>query len=557
MTAIPFSIQHALFYLLSSYLWVCRVNCFYHISRSSCAIDCAFPIAGSDACISRTPWLILLFSSRKDTTSSNDDNSKRVFRRPSIPVIGPIPLAPPLLVGDNMVVKQPTPMQWTTFEEALWIHTNSNNSSTAVDASPIVAIMDEVTGKASSSFLGRYATIAAIMGQQRGNDNQEDTIAEASSVRLYGIGRAVLCDFYNRIPSSYTVTDKGIEDDDHEYDDDYDNTYLGSGQAPILMAEFELLSDMDTPAAYDAYHQTASSNSIRHASAWSSNFWSSLTLSSKAMDSILASQYSNGDEALSLSAYINSNNYYKKKIFNDLGYGFTSPVAAITHLARFGGQVSMMHDARRTLVSGIIAAKRRLQNKYSNLAEMDSQDGPQLLWNEMTSMWEQDSVSSSAEQIFNSGDSDDNSPILKSIEDQIEDYNDEKRKELRFLQRVTMRNGKLVSEMESYGMSYYGAFSSLSALTEEAMRQMEPYYSPSHREREEYKYEIQSFVAWKTLEGIVSQNDVALCLMCTSTKERLLRAYDIMYEHRLGLEALGEALSQELSSCGEECTDLW
>jgi hypothetical protein len=271
-----------------------------------------------------------------ERSNLGDQQSGRLSR-PSIPVIGPIPLAPPLMVGDDMIVKQPTPMQWTTFEEARWIHMNSHNMS-LVDAAPIVAVIDEVTGyKASNSFVtGRYATIAAIMGVQQLQDGNNDEIlggshssfTESSSVRLYGIGRAVLCEFYNRIPSTFTTANADEDEDDDEYDDymedDYDNTYLSSGRAPIIMAEFELLYDADVPKVFDDGDVTTA-NFRRHASAWSTNFWSSLTLSSKAMDSILASKYSNTGKILSLSSYNNNYQQNKKKVFNNLGDAYTSP----------------------------------------------------------------------------------------------------------------------------------------------------------------------------------------------------------------------------------------
>lgn len=585
-------IRYAYLVLLVKCQLAQRSHAFHLHYSSSCRTDCSLHGSHGSVSHSQNPLqfpFYLRYSSSDDNVEAErskigdkiGDQTSGRLSRPSIPVIGPIPLAPPLMVGDDMIVKQPTPMQWTTFEEARWIHMNSHNMS-LVDASPIVAVIDEVTGyKASNSFVtGRYATIAAIMGVQQLQDKDNDetiggsysSFTESSSVRLYGIGRAVLCEFYNRIPSAFTTafTEEDDEDDDDDdyTDDDYDYTYFSSGRAPIIMAEFELLYDVDVPKVYDDADANVA-NVRRHASAWSTNFWSSLTLSSKAMDSILASKYSNRGKILSLSSYNNNYQQNKKKVFDNLGDAYTSPAASIANLARFGGQVNMMHDSRRSLVSGIIAAKRRLQNYYDQLSSLNDygqslqpKGESKWLWNEMTDEWEQDSSSVEWEQ-------ETASLLLEREHDLIVDEsntasdepNDESPEnhstEVKSAQYLTMRNGKTVSEMENFGLSYYGAFSSLSSLTEEAMRRFKPYYSSSHREREEYTYEVQSFVAWKALEGIVSPNDVAWCLLCTSAKDRLLRAYDIMYEHRLGLEELVDSLSQELSSCGEECTDLW
>lgn len=78
-----------------------------------------------------------------------------------VPVIGPIPGAPPLLLGGELIVDQPTPFQWQTLHEAVMLHQkylkeqssnddndeDSSSMTTGIDAAPIVAVIDDVTGK--------------------------------------------------------------------------------------------------------------------------------------------------------------------------------------------------------------------------------------------------------------------------------------------------------------------------------------------------------------------------------------------------------------------------
>ena len=89
------------------------------------------------------------------------------------------------------------------------------------------------------------------------------------------------------------------------------------------------------------------------------------------------------------------------------------------------------------------------------------------------------------------------------------------------------------------------------------MLYLEPYYSPSHREREEYEAEIASFVAWRCLEEYVDPSDIAAALMTPSATERLNMAYEIMMRHREELNELVKTISDDLLECGDECKDLW
>ena len=82
-----------------------------------------------------------------------------------IPLVGPIPNQPPLLISGEMMLSPPTPMQWRALQEAVVVHRNSlargkekkdGSDSTSVgysdggtiDAAPLVAVIDETSGPA-------------------------------------------------------------------------------------------------------------------------------------------------------------------------------------------------------------------------------------------------------------------------------------------------------------------------------------------------------------------------------------------------------------------------
>ena len=89
------------------------------------------------------------------------------------------------------------------------------------------------------------------------------------------------------------------------------------------------------------------------------------------------------------------------------------------------------------------------------------------------------------------------------------------------------------------------------------MSLLEPFYSPHHREREEFEAEVASFVALRTLENYASPTELATALLKLTANERLDLSYEIMSRHKDELIALTRTMSKDLMDCGEECTDLW
>jgi hypothetical protein len=168
-----------------------------------------------------------------DEHSFSSSGSLQQEEHYTVPVIGPLLQGPPLLIGADLLLNPPTPIQWKTIEECVEIHSlarNNTNLTTAVlDAAPLVAIMD---GDESD---GCYATLAAIVGVTVNLDTPDaDSFRESlakigvettsgktysadSKIRLLGVGRVKLTHFANLD----TDTDEG----------------------PVVVARIDLLQD--------------------------------------------------------------------------------------------------------------------------------------------------------------------------------------------------------------------------------------------------------------------------------------------------------------------------
>uniref|UniRef100_A0A7S4J5L3 Uncharacterized protein n=1 Tax=Odontella aurita TaxID=265563 RepID=A0A7S4J5L3_9STRA len=388
---------------------------------------------------------------------------------------------------------------------------------------------------------GRYATLAAVVGisskggnrdgtSTRSNDDAENNFADSfmrfgvdddmispfsSTVRLVGVGRAVLRDFFYKTPTllhpearlgeaaSGGSAEWHVEDEDDE--DEWDDGYADS--TPIVMAEFTTLRDASTLSYGDSEKLgTKGARSAR-----------------------------------------------------------TSPVHAVAELHRVSNQVGWMHDSRRRLAAGLTAAKARLELRGKRKMwegedaraqeeeyEYDDYDGIGLTgsgFSTSVAQWEDDADDiMSVEELLikfhkqNSNEEEERSEAAASPEIEGRDLPSS-------LSRV--------AEMENYGLNYYSYFSSIPDLTSVALNTLEPYYSKEYREKEEHELQVFSFIAFRSLEGYADPMDLAWSLHCQSTIERLHRAYDIMLLHRRELEDIAEKISQELADCGEECTDLW
>ena len=203
----------------------------------------------------------------------------------------------------------------------------------------------------------------------------------------------------------------------------------------------------------------------------------------------------------------------------------SSDMHNIAELHRTANKVYRLHEERKNLVSGVRAGiarlfhgKKRLQEQNCDI-EFEDCDGLGLVGlvdGDATSNFEDVSVPAFEEHIRSD-----------------------------------------LETLDNYGFGYYGILSTMPDLTSQLMSTLEPYYSPQHREREEYGAEVASMVVFNTLKEYATPQELAASLLIPSATERLELGYAIMIRHRNELNDLVKIVSEELSECGEECTDLW
>jgi len=200
-----------------------------------------------------------------------------------------------------------------------------------------------------------------------------------------------------------------------------------------------------------------------------------------------------------------------------------SPIHTITELYRTANRVYRLHEERKKIVAGLKAAEARLilgkkrMNENCDI-EYEDCDGLGMLSGGVDFL----SNEGEAEEITTTG---------------------------------TARLSPL-AQKENYGFGSFGILSTIPDLTKELMCYLESYYSPSHRQREEYEAEIASFVAFKCLEEYVDPSDVAAAMLTSSATERLNMAYEVMMRHREELNECVKVIS-DLFECGDDCKDLW
>lgn len=392
----------------------------------------------------------------------------------TIPVLPPMPNALPLMMGSSLELDPPTLGQWQAMEESVVLHQKylQGANLTAIDAAPLVAVMDDYTWQVttttsmtasmttSASLTAqtkntkrRYATIAAVVGISASKKKVEErdfmeimtacrgTISPLSSkVRLVGVGRAELTDFFYQMPTELKI------DDDVEClldDDDDDNevpliTDFKDRQDPIVMAEFFILNDEPKSSLH-------SLNLIGEKGARSPNM---------------------------------------------------APVFAVQEMSRFANKVTRLHDDRRRLVNLVLSAKKRL----SEHNVFDDIDGLGTILS--------------------------NHDLLDETE------------------RLLL--------CDNFGLNYYSSFCSIPQLTGVAQDVLENYYSPARRSTEEYRLEVLSFVAFRSLEGYCRSSDLAWALVCTNSIERLHRAYELMQEHYWALKDIIKKTNEDLLAIGEQ-----
>lgn len=428
----------------------------------------------------------------------------------TLPVIGPLPGAPPLLVGSEMHLNAPTPLQWQALEEACLIHRAHLKDSTVpgIDSAPLVAILDEYTGSTSPSASkeGRYATIAAVLGVTVSKRHRIDltdassfmeslsamqgsSLPQGGNVRLLGIGRATLHSFHYQVPSdskddAETVMANEYDDDDDYYDDE--DEFEAFEEVPnVVMASFRLV-----------------------------------------LDDVCRPRSQNADQSQ-----------------------FSSPMHAVAEMSGLACKLQILHSERIQLVSGIKAALIRLDRAVTTgssdvdvVDDLEDHDGFGVLFAQKiggTLATAEHSLAGFERSPMGSVNqsSEDGSPTIQHSRPQVH---------LRTQERSNFGLGKASS-----------SFSTISELTSAQLEKLRPYYSPARRDTEDHYYEILSFVAVQALRDYVGPDNLGNLLKLRSTPERMQEAYSWMHEHVCDLLHDTEELRRRLTSCGEECTDLF
>jgi hypothetical protein len=463
----------------------------------------------------------------------NNDDGLRARIDPNavltIPVLGPFPGQPPLMLGAEMALDPPTPWQWQIIEEAVWQHhkhlrEEDDFYDASIDAAPLVAIMDSTTSL-NRGMVGRYATIAAVVGMTtsvagtaEGQHTKtldmtdvrsfqkslrlvgRDSVSPwESKVRLVGVGRATLRDFFYRIPSRHAadnVDEEGyvqkvkssspviescrnedMDDDDEEEDDDEDDDL----QMNLVMAHFQVVTD-----------GLSSSKDFQ--------------------------QQGRGRRGANRAAT-------------------ASPVHALSEMANWARKMDYLHQDRRRLVAGLQAASARLewaeQNRNDREDDLEDYDGLGMLTSRRDVPEEMEATQAAVEAILQTP------PAIRDEGEESESKSP-------------------LTGMVNYGMGYSASsFSTLPQVTDVWLDKLSPYYSPQFRSTEEYHYEILSFVAVLSVDKIIEEHDIGWALHCTNTLERMQQAYGWMCRHVRILQEEAAVASAELRDCGEECTDLW
>lgn len=223
---------------------------------------------------------------------------------------------------------------------------------------------------------------------------------------------------------------------------------------------------------------------------------------------------------------------------------------ALSELFNLVNKVSWIHDDRRKLISGLRAAKARLEiNEARKRGDIEYDDDLQD-FDGLGSLFQN--------YIPDHKRKEDDNQVGTSIDEFLSTFkgNMERIDPSELPQSHPTLLEKLEAS-ESYGMGYYGYFSSIGDLTKVTTNLLEPFYSHEYRDREENTAEITSFVALRALEGFIDNTDIASALKCASSVERLTCAFDLMLDHKIKLKQIAEKMSNLLRECGEECTDLW
>ena len=487
-----------------------------------------------------------------------------------------------------MTLVNPTPLQWKALSSAAVLPLRE-----VIDAAPVVAVMDEVSGAMEREIrlpgghvvLGRYATLAAVMGvRQQQNAELGSFVTEKGEgdVRLFGIGRCVITAFKNRIVeydieaaalAPLTENDgvqqigskdteveifTGNDDDCNDNDGceiDWDNMPGFGDEGLAVCGDETKVSENVEEITVD---RGMESDDDCNDNDGCDIDWDNMPgfgdeglavcgdetkveeiqiEIERGMESVEEDEIAEikSGTPIIIGEFSMLNDFETSSSLDDYGRKrLCSPTHAINALNTASLKVERAHQQRQHIVAGLKAAKARLDATKKMMQDFESDEDLFKSIFEEECLTEDDSC--------------------MTVDDFLATFKGNFAGSGNFEQRTTWEKLKGI---ENYGLHISSSLSSISELTDEAIAQLEPYYSEIYREREAYRHEILSFVAWKALEGVVDHSQMAWALRSGSTVERLERAHEAMMEHRSLLEQIAKEVVAELRECGEECTDLW
>ena len=515
-----------------------------------------------------------------------------------IPVLGPFPNKPPMLLGSDFVLSAPTPVQWKTIMECVDVHDVALKSlkingtyAANLDAAPVVAILENDPHVDPTSGT-RYATLAAIVSVtslehfldtsdasrfrdslQRIRTASSTFFTPESKIRMVGVGRAQLSHFGTKHKDAIITNPPRSPSDGYGEPED--------GQ-PILMARLNVVLDGGVASigknihAQDPYPtgqqamETVRSREMSEMSMWVSRINSlhadrqklvhGLQAASARLENAANHEWRDFD---GIGAFYNAKD---KKAEAELQAPPPPPPQQQQQEPLDEAALMAMEQARREAIERELAHLFALEHPRIN----HNQPPPPI---ENTN-FEPEPGRYSPDSAFQEKIKD----LLSIFQNELYDaaattFN---RQPSSYLPPEAAR----LLNLPNFGMGYSEtSFAPLDASTKEFVERLQPYYSYEQSNTEEFYYSTYSFVALHSLQTFLlhklehdastshpsasqpsassSSIELLQAMKCTNTMQRLQQVYEWMHQHTSLLRTLAKAKSQELRHCGQECTDLW
>lgn len=217
--------------------------------------------------------------------------------------------------------------------------------------------------------------------------------------------------------------------------------------------------------------------------------------------------------------FSDSNESSARKVDHNITrYRDASSRHAVTDLYQTANKVYRLHEERKKLVAGVNAGMIRLHNRRRRTDDSDSDDN----------------------YCFDFEDSD--GLVLTD-----DDYTTKVPPSTLGVSEYDVSTNiprSYLATLDTYGLGSYGG--TIPDLTSQLTPLIEPFYSQSHRDREEYNAELASMVIFLTLEEYATPPEVATALLAPSAMERLKLGYRIMMRHVGELKGLVGIVCDEL-----------